>query len=206
MSSRREFFNTAAVTWDERFQNQELIDFLTKLVPTFQLKQGQRVLDVGTGTGILIPFLLEAVGSTGHVTTIDFAEKMVEACKAKYASLPNVNIAVQQVENLEFPSETFDAVTCFGLFPHLENKQKALSQMNRVLKPDGKLIIAHALSSKELIAHHRNETVVAHDALPDEAEMKRLLRQAGFTEVQITDKPGSYVCLSTKPQLNDRKN
>ena len=199
MSSRREFFNTAAVTWDEQYQNQELTDFLSKLVPTFPLKRGQRVLDVGTGTGILIPFLLEAVGSTGHVTAIDFAEKMVEACKAKYANLPNVNIAVQQVEKLDFPSETFDAVTCFGLFPHLENKQKALSQMNRVLKPGGKLIIAHALSSNELRAHHRNAAVVAHDALPDETEMKQLLEQAGFIEVQITDKPGSYVCMSTKP-------
>ena len=199
MSSRREFFNTAAVTWDEQYQNQELTDFLSKLVPTFPLKRGQRVLDVGSGTGILIPFLLEAVGSTGHVTAIDFAEKMVEACKAKYANLPNVNIAVQQVENLDFPPETFDAVTCFGLFPHLENKEKALSQMNRVLKPGGKLIIAHALSSNELRAHHRNAAVVAHDALPDEAEMKQLLEQTGFTEVQITDKPGSYVCMSTKP-------
>ena len=199
MSSRREFFNTAAVTWDERYQNQELTDFLSKLVPTFPLKRGQRVLDVGTGTGILIPFLVEAVGSTGHVTAIDFAEKMVEACKAKYVGLPNVNIVVQQVENLDFPSETFDAVTCFGLFPHLENKQKALNQMNRVLKPSGKLIIVHALSSKELKAHHRNAAVVAHDALPDETEMKQLLEQAGFIEVQITDKPGSYVCFSTKP-------
>ena len=199
MSNRREFFNTAAVTWDEQYQNQELTDFLSKLVPTFPLKRGQRVLDVGTGTGILIPFLVEAVGSTGHVTAIDFAEKMVEACKAKYVGLPNVNIVVQQVENLDFPSETFDAVTCFGLFPHLENKQKALNQMNRVLKPSGKLIIVHALSSKELKAHHRNAAVVAHDALPDETEMKQLLEQAGFIEVQITDKPGSYVCFSTKP-------
>jgi ubiquinone/menaquinone biosynthesis C-methylase UbiE len=198
MSSRREFFNTAADTWDEKYQNQELTDLLAKLVPTFQLKQGQSVLDVGTGTGILIPFLLKAVGSTGHVTAIDFAEKMVEVSKSKYAQLPNVTIEVQRVENLDFPSETFDAVTCFGLFPHLENKQKALGQMSRVLKIGGKLIIAHALSSKELMAHHRNAAVVAHDALPDEAEMKQLLKQAGFTEVQITDKPGSYVCLSTK--------
>jgi ubiquinone/menaquinone biosynthesis C-methylase UbiE len=197
--SRREFFNTAAVTWDELYRTQKLTDFLALLVPKFQLRQGQKVLDVGTGTGILIPFLLEAVGPTGHVTAIDFAEKMMETCKTKYSNLTNVDFKVQQVEKLNFPSATFDAVTCFGLFPHLENKEKALKQMNRVLKPDGKLIIAHALSSKELIAHHRNTAVVAHDALPNEAEMKRLLQQAGFTEVSITDKPGCYVCLSIKP-------
>jgi len=198
MISRREFFNNIAITWDERFQNQELTDFLSQLVPTFQLKQGQRVLDVGTGTGVLVPYLLEAVGSTGHVTAIDFAEKMVEICKAKYANITNVSVAVQRVEKLDFPSKSFDAVTCFGLFPHLENKAEALSQMNRVLKPGGKLIIAHALSSKEVEAHHRNASVVAHDVLPDEAEMKRLLKQAGFTGVHITDELGSYVCLSIK--------
>jgi ubiquinone/menaquinone biosynthesis C-methylase UbiE len=198
MTNRQEFFNNIALSWDERFQTKELNDFLRQLVPTFQLKRGQRVLDVGTGTGILIPFLLEAVGSTGQVTAIDFAEKMVEVCKIKYANLPNVTVLVQQVEKLNFPSGTFDTVTCFGLFPHLENKKEALNQINRVLKPGGKLIIAHALSSKEIKAHHHNSSVVAHDMLPDELEMKRLLNQAGFTEIQITDKPGSYVCLSTK--------
>jgi ubiquinone/menaquinone biosynthesis C-methylase UbiE len=199
MSSRREFFNTAATTWDRKFCNNELTNFLSQLVPTFNLKRGQTVLDVGTGTGILIPFLLEAVGSTGHVSAIDFAEKMVEVCKAKYAVYPNVDVAVQQVEKLDFPSETFDAVTCFGLFPHLENKEKALNQIRRVLKPGGKLIIAHALSSKEIQAHHRNVSVVAHDVLPDKTGMKRLLEGAGFTEINITDEPGCYVCLVIKP-------
>ncbi len=198
MMNRQEFFNNIAVSWDERFKTQELTDFLSQLVPTFQLEQGQRVLDVGTGTGILIPFLLKAVGSTGHVTAVDFAEKMVEVCSSKYAGLSNVNITVQQVEKLGFPSESFDAVTCFGLFPHLENKAEALRQLNRVLKPGGKLIIAHALSSEEIMAHHRNAAAVAHDMLPNKEEMRRLLKQAGFTEVHITDEPGSYICSSTK--------
>jgi ubiquinone/menaquinone biosynthesis C-methylase UbiE len=198
MMSRQEFFNDAAVTWDQRFQNKELTNFLSRLVPTFNLKPGQKILDVGTGTGILISFLLKAVGPTGHVTAVDYAEKMVEVCKSKYAHLPNVNVAVKQVEKLDFPSDSFDAVTCFGLFPHLENKESALIQLNRVLKPGGKLIIAHALSSAEIKNHHRTVSVVAHDMLPDEDEMKRLLEQAGFTGIRISDKPGCYVCLSTK--------
>lgn len=197
MMSRKEFFNKAAVTWDKRFASKELTNFLSQLVPTFNLRSGQSILDVGTGTGILIPPLLKAVGPTGHVTAVDYAEKMVEICNLKYAGVSNVCVAVQRVENLDFPSEFFDAVTCFGLFPHLEDKDAALAQLNRVLKPGGKLIIAHALSGTELKAHHRNALVVSHDALPDRTEMRRLLMQAGFTGIHITDEPGCYVCLST---------
>lgn len=196
---RQDFFNQAAVTWDEHFDSSNLTDFLAQTVPKFGLKQGQSVLDLGTGTGVLIPFLLKEVGSSGHVTAVDFAEKMVERCKAKNAKHPNVTVMVQQVENLQFPTESFDAVTCFGLFPHLENKQKALGQINRVLRVDGKLVIAHALSSQEIKSHHHNAaSAVAHDVLPQETEMKALLRQAGFVNIKITDKPGCYLCLSNK--------
>lgn len=201
MIKRREFFNKAAVTWDKRFESKEYTNFLSQLIPKFKLRPGQRVLDVGTGTGLLIPFLVKAVGPTGHVTAVDYAEKMVEICKKKYTGVSNVSIAVKRVENLDFPSESFDAVTCFGLFPHLEKKKAALTQLNRVLKPGGKLIIAHALSSAEIKAHHSNASAVTHDTLPDRKEMKRFLKQMGFTGIQITDKPGCYFCLSTTHQV-----
>ena len=197
--SRRAYFNQLADSWDKRFQTEALSTFMEQLVPTFGLLPGQKVLDVGTGTGILIPFLLKAVGPTGQVSAIDYAEKMVKICKSKYAQLPNVTVTVQQVEKLDFPSHTFDAVTCFGLFPHIENKEEALRQMNRVLKTNGKLIIAHALSSAEIKAHHHNaSSVVANDELPTAAVMEKLLTQAGFGKVHIIDKPGQYFNLSIK--------
>ena len=197
--TRREFFNMAAPTWDKSFYTTKQTNFLTELVPKFGLKKDQNVLDIGTGTGILISFLLKVVGPKGHVTAVDFAEKMVEICKTKYANNPNLTVMVQDAENLQFPNESFDAVTCFGLFPHLENKESALNQINRVLKPGGTLIIAHALSSKEIKSHHRNAAPsVAHDVLPTAQEVCKMLNQAGFENVEITDKPGCYLCLSNK--------
>jgi len=197
--SRQAYFNQLADSWDKRFQTEALSVFLDQLVPTFDLLPGQKVLDVGTGTGILIPFLLKAVGPTGQVSAIDYAEKMVNIFKSKYAHLPNVTVTVQRVEALDFPSQTFDAVTCFGLFPHIENKEEALRQINCVLKTNGKLIIAHALSSGEIKAHHHNaSSVVAHDELPTATVMEKLLTQTGFGKIHIIDKQGQYLNLSFK--------
>ena len=199
MKKRQAFFNRAAENWDVQYDKPKLRDFLSKFVPSFGILPGQAVLDVGTGTGILIPFLLEAVGSKGHVTAIDYALSMVDICKTKYAHLPNVSVMLSSSEDLHFAEASFDVVTCFGVFPHLDNKKVALKQFHMVLKSKGKLIIAHALSSAEVKSHHQNAPAVANDLLPSRTEMEKLLQQSGFTGIEIVDKQGSYLCTSIKP-------
>ena len=201
MKKRQAFFNQAAENWDKEHKSPKLQAFLKQFVQSFGILAGQHVLDVGTGTGILIPFLLESVGSKGHITAVDYAQNMVNICKTKYSHLPNVSIQVANVENLPFPDALFDAVTCFGLFPHLDNKKVALQQFYRVLKSKGKLIIAHALSSEEVKNIHKKNAypAVAKDELPNKNAMWNLLNQADFTRIQIIDKKGSYLCTSIKP-------
>jgi demethylmenaquinone methyltransferase/2-methoxy-6-polyprenyl-1,4-benzoquinol methylase len=159
--NRKEYFNEAAETWDRRFVTTELTAFLENLVPTFNIKPGQKVLDVGTGTGVLIPFLIQAVGPSGRITAIDNSERMLEICRRKYSHFHNITIRLQDAEKLDLPSGSFDFVTCFGLFPHLEDKERALHEMSRVLRNGGKLVIAHSLSSEEIKAHHRTSSAVS---------------------------------------------
>jgi len=124
---------------------------------------------------------------------------MIQICKTKHSHLKNVSVELGNIEDDSFPTESFDAVICFGLFPHLENKEKALQNINHTLKPSGKLVIAHALSSEELTAHHNNaSSAVVHDVLPEEAEMIQLLEQTGFAEIHIKDEPGCYLCIAYK--------
>jgi len=197
--SRKTYFNEQANTWDERFHTPNLSSFLEKLVPQFGLEPGQNILDVGTGTGVLIPYLIREVGPAGSVTAIDCSENMIQICKTKHSHFKNVSVRLQDIEEDAFPTESFDAIICFGLFPHLENKEKALQNMNHTLKPGGTLIIAHALSSEELKAHHNSaSSAVVHDMLPEEAEMIQLLEQTGFAEIRIKDEPGCYLCIACK--------
>jgi ubiquinone/menaquinone biosynthesis C-methylase UbiE len=196
--SREAYFNQAAESWDQKYYTPELEAFLEELVPKFGLKPGQRILDAGTGTGVLIPFLLKAIGSSGSITAIDYAENMIKMFRSKFSSLRNVKVELQRVEELDLPPETFDVAVCFGLFPHLERKTRALMHLHRVLKRRGRLVIAHALSSTEINEHHKRASPVTRDVLPGETVMKRLLRRAGFSEVRITDVPGLYLCLATK--------
>ncbi len=197
--NRKEFFNEMALSWDERFYTPQLVDHLrNKLVPMFRLQEGARVLDVGGGTGGMIPFLLEVLGPEGKVWSIDFAEKMVEIGKKKFHNEKRVTFDVAAAESLPYEDQFFDHAVAFGVFPHFEDKALALREMNRVLKIQRTLIIAHALSSEEIRNHHKNATPVSNDFLPEKEEMESLLAGAGFQMIRLIDEPKCYLCEGAK--------
>jgi ubiquinone/menaquinone biosynthesis C-methylase UbiE len=199
--NRKEFFNELAPSWDERFYTPELVTHLRyKLVPLFRVQPGSKILDVGAGTGGIVPFLLEALGPGGRIWSIDFAERMVEIGRKKFENEKRVIFEVQSVETLPYEDQFFDQIIAFGVFPHLEDKARALREMNRVLKTQRTLVIAHALSSAEIRNHHKDATPVSKDFLPEREEMERLLNRAGFQMVRLIDEPKCYFCEALKIQ------
>ena len=195
---KKTFFNQMAATWDRHFYTPGLKQHLEALVPLFHLRPGSKVLDVGAGTGGIIPYLLQAIGPEGSVWAVDFAAKMAEIGGKKFEGEPRVRFYLAAVESLPFSGEFFHHVVCFGAFPHFAHKHLALQEMHRVLMTDGTLIIAHALSSQEIKKHHMGAGPVSHDFLPEKREMRSLLESTGFRVLQLIDRPKRYLCEAQK--------
>jgi len=201
---KRKFFNEMAAGWDQRFYTPELRERLPEFVSLFHLGAGSKILDVGAGTGGIIPYLLQAIGPQGAIWAIDFAEEMVKLGRKKFQGESRVIFQLAPVESLPYEDRFFDHIICFGAFPHFDDKLKALGEMGRILKVQGPLIIAHALSSAELRERHQGCAPVSQDFLPTEAEMKGLLEKAGFQVARLIDQPKCYLCEGIKREKSDQ--
>ncbi|MEJ5348356.1 MAG: class I SAM-dependent methyltransferase [Desulfosoma sp.] len=197
MTAKVEFFEARARTWEESCYPPEVRRRLEGLLPEFGLRLGEKVLDVGTGPGILIPYILERIGPTGFIVAFDLARAMtLEA--AKKCQAVTAHVLQADVHAIPCRSAVFDRVLCFAAFPHFDDPSRALSEMARVLKPGGDLIIAHLLSRLELARHHASHDDVRRDVLPDAPTMARLLMDAGFRCQELVDKPGLYLLKATR--------
>jgi len=131
----KEFFNSMAEKWDSICHHDE--NKINEILDLVNIKKGSKVLDVGTGTGVMIPFLTSRVGDNGEIVAVDIADKMIEFARKKYND-SNVHFVVGDVFTLELPEEHFDAIICYSVFPHFEYKLTAAEKLGRFLKPGGK--------------------------------------------------------------------
>lgn len=104
------------------------------------LPSGGKALDVCTGTGDLIAYLLPLVGNSGEVAGLDFSEKMLQCARQRYQNQPNVSLTQGDALALPYADNTFDAaIISFGL-RNVTNIPQALAEMHRVLKPGGWMV------------------------------------------------------------------
>ena len=108
------------------------------------LAPGEAVLDIGSGAGVDSLVAGHAVGPGGRVVGLDVTPAMVERARALLSrlGLGNVTFQVGEAEALPFPEATFDAIISNGVFNLTLNKEKALQEAHRVLKPGGRLLLA----------------------------------------------------------------
>ena len=192
--NKREFFDSLAPAWDCDGQDggKESGQKFRDLAAALQLCGCDRVLDMGSGTGVLIPYLVEALGAGGEIIALDFSLAMLRTAKTKYPA-GRVRFLQADAHHLCLREKTVDAVVCFSTFPHFDNQANVLREFRRVLKSGGQLSIIHFMSREEINAFHaRVVGPVRKDALPDHDDMARFLTRAGFRDISIEDRPSFY--------------
>ncbi len=135
------YWNRLASGYDKRAERfQKVYDQLIGLIKP-ELSHGDSLLDIGTGTGA-IPILLS--GYLREVKGIDLSEAMIGIArkKAETLKLSNVSFEVGNSYHLEIPDKCYDAVLISHLLHIVDNPIKVIQEAIRVLKDDGKLMIA----------------------------------------------------------------
>lgn len=171
------------------------------LVAKAALRQGERVLDVACGTGVVTRLAAEQVGTGGHVVGVDLNPGML--ARARASSLPE-GTAVEWREGdagaLPFSAASFDAVFCQLGLQYFPDRQQAAREMHRILKPGGRLVVlvwralAHSPGFATLAAaleRHVSAAAAAVMRAPfvfgdTTDELRRLLTQAGFRTVRLS--------------------
>lgn len=195
--THREYFDQKADLWDSLIST-ETKERLRLFVEELAISHGSQVLDVGTGTGVLLPYLVRAVGPQGRVVALDLAPRMLARARRKVTGR-NVEFVEADVAAIPLPNESFDEVICNSAFPHFPEKIRASCEMARVLKPGGRLVIFHPESREAINQLHRSlGGVVANDLLPDEATMRTILAAAGLEVIKIEDTPHRYLVVGRK--------
>ena len=198
MEDRKTFFDRHAASWDERFHSAEERARLSELVDSFGLTAGNAVLDVGTGTGVLLPIVRETIGPNGRLAAMDFSFKMLQHA-AERRKTADATLFNASVESIPFCSGQFDCVTCFAAFPHFPDKRKALLEMVRILRPGGKLAIAHLKSTEEINhMHGQIGGAVTCNRLPDPEAMRLLMKDSGLFDISMVNEPGRFIALGKK--------
>jgi ubiquinone/menaquinone biosynthesis C-methylase UbiE len=198
MDNRKSFFDSYAAGWNEMLTRDGRMQRFARVVEWFDIVEGESILDVGTGTGVLLPFLRHAVGHKGMVVAMDFSINMLKQAMDRQLE-DRVALINAGVGAIPLKSGQFDKVTCFSAFPHFPDKQRALAEMTRVLRKGGIAWIAHLQSIEELASLHGKVGGPVHsDRLPDCATMEQLMSNAGLTDIHIVNEPGKYLAWGRK--------
>jgi ubiquinone/menaquinone biosynthesis C-methylase UbiE len=115
-----------------------------EILQALELRAGERVLEIGSGPGLLAQAIARAVGPDGKVVGIEINAKLIESSKAQCAGLPWVEITNGDVRNgLPFPDGEFDAVTAAAVMQYFSDADvdAVLAEIHRVLRPLGRVLI-----------------------------------------------------------------
>ena len=173
------FFDQCAPWWDEDMIRNE--DLIATILDNSGIREGIHVLDVACGTGVLFPdYLGRKVAS---VTGIDISPEMARIAQNKF---PEVRVICGDVETADFGKQ-FDAIMVYNAFPHFPDPARLIKVLAGLVKPGGKLSIAHGMSREQLTSHHAGRASKVSIDLIHEKELAALMEPYFDVDVVISN-------------------
>ena len=154
------------------------------------LKEGERVLDLGSGAGFDCFLASKKVGKSGKVIGVDMTPEMLDKARsnAKKGKYTNVEFRLGEIENLPLADNLVDVIISNCVINLAPNKRRVFEEAFRVLAPKGRLMVSDIVLLKEL-PKAIQENVDAYAGCISGAELKEkyveLIRKAGFKEIKI---------------------
>lgn len=108
----------------------------------YEIDDGARVLELGCGTGSMWKGHDELIKKCSQLVLSDFSDVMVETTKNNVGAHPNITYRSIDIQNIPYDTATFDAVIANMMLYHVPDLPKALTEVRRVLKPNGKFYCA----------------------------------------------------------------
>ncbi|MET9138561.1 class I SAM-dependent methyltransferase [Streptomyces parvulus] len=189
----QEFFGARAAGWDSRFPDDG--PAYAAAVAEMGLREGDRVLDAGCGTGRALPPLREAVGSSGLVLGADLTPAMLEAA-VRAGRDRDGRLVLTDVAALPLRPRSLDAVFAAGLIAHLPDPVGDMRELARVVRPEGVLALFHPIGRAALAA--RQGRRLTPDDLRARDNLRPLLAGSGWRMTSYADEDDRFLALAVR--------
>ncbi len=175
------FFDRLAPGWDADMIRHE--DVIAKILDGAGIVPGVTVLDVGCGTGVLIPdYLARNVSS---VTGADISPEMIRIAREKF---PQTNVSFRCGDVVEMTDlGPFDRIMVYNAFPHFPDPEKLIATLSSLLAPGGILTVAHGMSRAQIDHHHEGAASAVSHGLMREEDLASIFARHLTVTVMISD-------------------
>lgn len=177
-----EFFDRYAARWDADQVNKDAI--IGRILDNACVGEGQEILDVACGTGVLFPFYLQR--NVKSVTGIDISHEMAKLAKKKHEGYKNIQVICGDVEQTEFDRK-FDNVMVYNAFPHFPDPEQLIATLAGLTKEGGRLTVAHSASREAIDDHHKGPASKISNGLMTAEELKEIFLPYFDVDIQISN-------------------
>jgi len=190
-----EVFDRVVDTFEEPIP-EDIVARLETIVASAGIKEGDVVLDVGTGTGVLIPLILKFKPS--RVVGCDLSAEMLARARAKFGE--KVSFVERDIVDLSREEGPFNVVFCNAVFGNFYDQREAVAAISSLLVAGGRLVVSHPMGKGFVKGLSRRSMAFRIKELPHRVRLESLLEPHGLRLVAFTDEPSLYITIAGKSQ------